>query len=286
MNSLRLLGSNLRILVIKYDASSIKLQTLPHMYFGVASQFHTSNICSENTETNLPQQPGKKYKKPVDYLPFQWHRRPMFNIFEQSGDKVKENIVDPSLPKPDFELSDELKDADERVKQYFSCQTASRSEAREALRRQVLKRIQRHPNDFSSLEVKIALNTIQIRGLFNHKERKGKKEVVFSRIVLPILINRRNSMLNHLRKMDYERYCWLLEELDLYLNPPPLGAKNEKYCKKWDLRRLTKEYCKKMVVDKKAAYHEELKKQQAEFLEEKKRILAWIEEEEKALNVK
>ncbi|GIX81659.1 hypothetical protein CEXT_30111 [Caerostris extrusa] len=266
MNNLRLLGSNLRILVIKYDASSIKLQTLPHMYFGVASQFHTSNICSENTETNLPQQPEKKYKKPVDYLPFQWHRRPMFNIFEQSGDKVKENIIDPSTPKPDFELSDELKDADERVKQYFSCQTASRSEAKEALRRQVLKRIQRHPNDFSSLEV---------------------KEVVYSRILLPILINRRNSMLNDLRKMDYERYCWLLEELDLYLKPTPLGAKNEKYCKKWDLRRLTKEYCKKMVVDKKAAYHEELKKQQAEFLEEKKQILAWIEEEEKkALNVK
>ncbi|GBN00290.1 28S ribosomal protein S15, mitochondrial [Araneus ventricosus] len=215
------------------------------------------------------------------------HRRLHINWpFLGQCDTIKENSIDLSLPKPDFELSDELKNADEKVKQYFSLQTASYGEIKEVCRRHLLQRIQRHPNDFNSLEVQIALRTIQIRSLFQHKERLGKWEIRLSRVILPILIQKRNKLLKMLREMDNDRYLWLLEELKLYFKPNPLSVWTERYCKKWDLRNLTKEYCQKMIADKKAAYHEELKKQQVDFLEEKKQILAWIEEEEKALNVK
>ncbi|GFT39604.1 bonsai [Nephila pilipes] len=286
MTNFRLLGSSLLTFIRRHDLSAKKCRTLPHncIRFGAVSSLHTSNICPQSPEMKENQHPEKKYKKPVDWLPFPWHRRPRFNVFEQSGDTIRENCIDPSLPKPDFELSDELKNATEEVKLYFSLQTGNKADMKEVCRRHLLQRIQQHPNDFDSIEVKIALKTIQIRGLFEHKAIRGKKEAHYSRVVLPILILRRNRLLKQLREMDNDRFCWLLEELKMSYKPNPLGVKNEKYCKKWDLRRLTKEYCQKLVADKKAAYHEELKKQQADFLEEKKQILAWIEEEEKALN--
>ncbi|XP_055942292.1 28S ribosomal protein S15, mitochondrial-like [Argiope bruennichi] len=293
MNTLRLFRNNLFVIIKRHDLNSNKTSSLPHncIHFGAISSLHTSNVCHNSSrigeiDSYDAKPPQRKYRKPVDWLPFPWHRRPRYNIYEQSGDTIKENSIDLSLPKPDFELSDELKNADEKVKQYFSLQTASHGEIKEVCRRQLLQRIQRHPNDFDSLEVKIALKTIQIRSLFQHKEKLGKWEIRNSKVVLPILIQKRNKLLKQLREMDNDRYLWLLEELKLYYKPNPLSVKLEMYCKKWDLRKLTKEYCQKMIADKKAAYHEELKKQQVEFLEEKKQILAWIEEEEKALNVK
>ncbi|GFQ83206.1 bonsai [Trichonephila clavata] len=286
MTNFRLLGSSLLTFIRRHNLSTNKCRSLPHncIHFGAVSSLHTSSICPQSPETKQSDPPERKYKKPVDWLPFPWHRRPRFNVFEQSGDTIKENFIDPSLPKPDFELSDELKSADEHVKRYFSLQTGNKADMKEACKRQLLKRVQQHPNDFNSIEVKIALKTIQIRSLFEHKAKLEKWEVHYSRVVLPILIYKRNKLLKQLREMDNDRFCWLLEELKMHYKPNPLSVKNERYCKKWDLRRLTREYCQKVVADKKAAYHEELKKQQADFLEEKKQILAWIEKEEKELN--
>ncbi|XP_054715099.1 28S ribosomal protein S15, mitochondrial-like [Uloborus diversus] len=224
----------------------------------------------------------KQYKKPVDWLPFHWRRRPMFNIFKQSGDLILKNPIDPACPKPDFELSEELKTAPEDVKKIFSLETASRHEAEEAYRRSLLKRVQRHPFDFTSLEVKIALRTIRIRSLFLNSEI-FPKEIRLNRVILPMVINRRNRDLKVLRQIDHERFSWLCKELQIYYNPPTLGKKLERYCKKWDLRRLTKLYHDSLIQKKKNAYHEELKKQQKDFLKEKAETLAWIEAEEKAL---
>ncbi|KFM67383.1 28S ribosomal protein S15, mitochondrial, partial [Stegodyphus mimosarum] len=227
------------------------------------SMFSTCNyyLQTGTSPENEAQPAPKKYKNPVDWLPFAWHRRPMFNIFEQSGDLVKNIEFDPNWCKPDFELSEELKSADDQVKKIFSLSTASKSEVKEVCRRNLLKRIQRHPHDFDSLEVKIALKTLQVRSLFEHKILKWQ-EVKGGRIILPIIIQKRNKLLNQLRIIDNERFCWLLKELQLEYTPEPLQFHYEKYCKKWDLRRLTKEYCEKTIADKKAAYHEALKEQQ------------------------
>jgi len=224
----------------------------------------------------------QKYKKPVDWLPFEWHRRRRHNPFENSGDLVKELEYDPSWPKPDFELSEELKTASEDVKHIFSLATASKPQIKEVVQRNILKKIQRHPNDFNSLEVRIALYTIRIRSLFHH-QREIKKDRRGGRVALYILINRRNRMVKQLYRMDRDRFNWLIQELKLEYTPKRLGGRHEKYCKKWDLRRLTRAYCKKVMTERKAAYHEELKREQADFLKEKEEILAWIEQEEKEL---
>lgn len=104
-----------------------------------------------------------------------------------------------------------------------------------------------------------------------------------SRIMFPRMVQKRNKMLKELRNLDEERFQFICEELQLTFTPQPLDFKKEKYCKKWDLRRLTKDYCEKKVSEKKAAFHEELKAQQEAFLEEKKKALEWIEEETKAI---
>ncbi|KAG8180173.1 hypothetical protein JTE90_020469 [Oedothorax gibbosus] len=228
--------------------------------------------------------PNYKDKEPVvDWLPFEWKLRPKFNVLKESGDTIFENTTDMSLPKPDFELSDELKTASPEVKHYFSLASGTLKDLNEVCKRQLLKRIQRHPNDFDSPEVKIALLTIKIRALFIHHQKFARGDAKVSRIAFPCMVQKRNQLLKHMRNLDEERFLWLLDELKLYYKPQPLDFPREKYSRESDLRRLTKEYCENKIEDKKAAYHAELKAQQETFLEEKKQVLAWIAEEEKAI---
>lgn len=86
-----------------------------------------------------------------------------------------------------------------------------------------------------------------------------------------------------LYRRDLDRFYWICKELKVEYTPQLLGGIREKYYKKWDLRRLTKEYCAKLVKDKKNAYHEELKKQQTDFLKEKEEALAWMEKEKREI---
>lgn len=109
------------------------------------------------------------------------------------------------------------------------------------------------------------------------------QERVFGRKLLDIMIKRRNRKLKFLYKIDTERFNWLCSELQLEYQQPRLGGIRERYTKKWDLRRLTREHCENIIKEKNAAYHEELEKQQQDFLKEKEESLAWIEEEEKEI---
>lgn len=93
------------------------------------------------------------------------------------------------------------------------------------------------------------------------------------------MINRRNKGLKKLYRTDLDRFHWICKELKLEYKPQRLGGRLDRWTKKWDLRRLTKEYCAKMIKDKKNAYHEELKAQQVDFLKEKEEALAWMEKE-------
>lgn len=220
-----------------------------------------------------------KLETPVDWLPFKYEPQPEVNVFENSGDLVKELEYDPSWPKPNFEFSDELKTADEDIKYMLSLHTASKAEIKEVVKRKVLEKIQRHPNDFTSIEVDIALRTLTIRSLFQHA-RENRKERKGGRVFLHSAITRRNKWLKILYRMDTERFNWLVKELKVEYIPTQLGGHKERYHIKKELEQLNKEYCANLIKDKKRAYHEELKKQQADFLKEKEETLAWIEKEE------
>lgn len=93
------------------------------------------------------------------------------------------------------------------------------------------------------------------------------------------MIKRRNRILKFIYRTDIDRFHWICKELKVEYKPEQLGGVRDKYHKLWDLRRLTREYCAKLVKDKKNAYHEEFKKQQTDFLKEKEESLAWMEKE-------
>ena len=76
--------------------------------------------------------------------------------------------MDLSKPKLEFEKSSALKTASEDVKRVLSLEFARRRNVVDKLTQDVLKSIQRHPRDFSSLEVKITMQTIKIRNLQQH----------------------------------------------------------------------------------------------------------------------
>lgn len=114
--------------------------------------------------------------------------------------------------------------------------------------------------------------------MFIFQDKRG------GRRILDILIKRRNKCLKLLYRRDLDRFSWICKELKLEYKPQQLGGLKPKYSKKWDLRRLTKEYCQKMIKDKKDAYHEELKKLQTDFLKEKEEALAWMEKEKEEIN--
>lgn len=109
--------------------------------------------------------------------------------------------------------------------------------------------------------------------MFIFQERRG------GRRILDVMIKRRNRCLKLLYRRDLDRFYWICKELKVEYKPQQLGGIRERYTKKWDLRRLTKEYSAKLIKDKKNAYHEELKKQQIDFLKEKEEALAWMEKE-------
>ena len=78
------------------------------------------------------------------------------------------NKMDLSQPKVEFQKSSALKSASEDVKRVLSLEFARRRNVVDKLTQDVLKSVQRHPQDFSSLEVRITMQTIRIRNLQQH----------------------------------------------------------------------------------------------------------------------
>ena len=78
------------------------------------------------------------------------------------------DTLDLSQPKLEFQKSAALKAASEDVKRVLSLEFARRRNVVDKLTQDVLKSVQRHPQDFSSLEVRITMQTIKIRNIQQH----------------------------------------------------------------------------------------------------------------------
>lgn len=226
----------------------------------------------------------KRVDPPTDFLPFPWERGKKFSYIEGSGDKDRTLDVDPKLCKWDVDLSEELQGMDDNVRRLFSLETMVKSDLLAVNKQLLLKKVQQHPLDFDSREVKIALQTLKIKALLQHYKTMplGKKR---GKVMLIEAIQKRNKMLKTLRKVDLPCFEWLVKELGIDYNPTLPGFVPIRYTRKNELRRLTKEYCEKLIGEKRAEYHEKLKEQQKLFLEEKEEILAWIAKEEQQLGI-
>lgn len=99
------------------------------------------------------------------------------------------------------------------------------------------------------------------------------------------LIKKRKQLLGYLRTIDYPRYEWVLEKLDLIYkaNPEPDLVFNLR--RKESLRRLADEYCENIKKERLDAYREVLESQQVAFLADKIEKLIFVRQEQLDLEI-
>lgn len=118
--------------------------------------------------------------------------------------------------------------------------------------------------------------TAKIRAGQDALERDPKNKKMKQK--LKELIERRKKFLKHLRRYDYRRFEWVLEELDLKYIPGP-----DHYhwiARKEAMRALTRRYCKNIKNTRLEALKEELASQQLDFLANKIKNLEFIRNEQ------
>merc|ERR1712080_632733 len=156
---------------------------------------------------------------------------------------------------------------------------------------EVVKSIQRHPRDFTSPEVRIAMQTVKIRNLQHYLIQQYPYKNQPLKHVLTHAVSARRKKLAFLRENDYKKYEWLLEKLNLLYKPMPYdrpeGVKQEKenIARKASVERLTDLWCEELQNHRMKAYKNQLEKQQPDFLRKKAEKLKEIIEKETKLGL-
>lgn len=97
------------------------------------------------------------------------------------------------------------------------------------------------------------------------------------------LIEKRKKFLKKLRKVDYRRFEWLLEKLDLVYKPPP--DKFHWITRKESLQKLTNIHCLRLRNEKLLEYRKVLEAQQIPFLEEAIKKMTFVRQEQIDLGI-
>lgn len=97
--------------------------------------------------------------------------------------------------------------------QYLSLETGSRSERTAATLQQVREQFQRFPGDTGSSEVQVALLTAKIASLAEHLAQHKKDHN--SRRGLRAMLAKRRSLLQYLRRTEFDAYASLISRLGL-----------------------------------------------------------------------
>lgn len=98
------------------------------------------------------------------------------------------------------------------------------------------------------------------------------------KVNLKELIDQRKKHLKYLRRWDYKRFEWLLENLNIIYKPAP--ADIHPVTRKDSLQKLTQKYCDDIKQRRLIAYQLQLESEQPAFLEEKIRVLQFIRDEQ------
>nr|CAG4642636.1 EOG090X09BQ [Evadne anonyx] len=221
----------------------------------------------------------RKYKSEVN---IEWCPPPRICITDpkKSGDRSPIPNVDLNRPQYRLQNVNDIQEISPLVRKLASLEFAQRKKHVQVMKIDALKEVQRHDLDHASMESTIACLTIRIRNLQKHFSVYKYDKV--AKVGLKEKIEQRNCMLRQLRRMDYKRYEWLMEKLDLvfYAKPNPIGQ----VTRKGSMLKLTKIYCDNIREDRLETYKKELAEQKLKFIEEKKEKLAWIEKEERELS--
>ncbi|UXI21257.1 hypothetical protein NH340_JMT07200 [Sarcoptes scabiei] len=232
---------------------------------------------------------GRRYRRwyhwPNDFLPFHWERKRQDPPCLCTGDLVRDiGLWDSNALVPGAEHSKELENAPEIVRRQFSLGFASRAEIVQYQLRKIIEKVRRHPFDTNSPEVKIAEYTVHIRNNLHHFTKIDKDDAR-RKISQEALKNRRIKMLIDLYYQDRERYDRLVQILGIDFKIPELGVVPTKPTRKGELRRLTKEYCEQIKMEKLDKYHQELLSKQKTLELDLEKIQNLIKEDKNYLGI-
>ena len=195
---------------------------------------------------------------------------------EKSGDLEPMPKIDLTQYQLEYRKSKELETANDLVKRLFTLEFAPNFKVKQSYINDIVGRVKRHPYDKSSVEAKIARWTGSVRALQDVMEKYPRNKRL--KVKLKELIDGRNKQLKYLRRWDYKKFEWLIENLNIVYKPLPDDIEN--VTRKDSLRKLTKRYCDGVVNERLTSYKAQLKEEQGEFLKEKLQSLRFIQSEE------
>lgn len=206
-------------------------------------------------------------------------------------DSLGLSSLDLTQPPVALDHSKALEAASPEVKRVLSLDFARRRDVLAKLSSEIVKSIQRHPRDFTSTEVKIAMQTVKIRNMQHALIEQWPYKNQPQKHFLTHLVSSRRKNLERLRQSDYKKYEWLLEKLNLLYKPMPYdrpeGVKQEKENieRKKSVEKLTDLWCEELQNHRMKAYEKQLEKQQPDFLRKKAEKLKEIMEKETKLGL-
>lgn len=217
-------------------------------------------------------------KEPIPQVKYVRPKPVTFDDFKRTGDLGIEHGVQPTDYPKFYAQSKELEDANELVKRAFTLYYLPRKETVRARGEKIMGKVKRHQHDRGSPEVTIASLTNEIHQLKEIYEKNPTDKTM--KVFLNEIISIRGKWLTHLRKWDYKRFEWVLEQLNLIYKPIPTVSKVSG--RRDAMRILTDRYCEDYRQQQLDAYRRELDDRKPEFYERKARVL-WeiLQEEEK-----
>ncbi|TRY75184.1 hypothetical protein TCAL_01599 [Tigriopus californicus] len=205
---------------------------------------------------------------------------------EASGDLEAFPTLDPSRRLPEFEGCQALEEAMDKVQRVFSLEFATRRDLLKRVSHDYARKVQRHPHDFQSLEVFIAILTARIRHaqafVAKELEEKNRRRGAISHVI-KIMVDQRRVLLGVLRQRDYKKFEFLLETLNIAYKPRPIYF--EKIEREVHMVRLTELWCSELKQHRLSTLKHEFKSQQPEFLRDKAKKLGWIKAQEEELGL-
>ncbi|KAK7107127.1 small ribosomal subunit protein uS15m-like [Littorina saxatilis] len=197
--------------------------------------------------------------------------------FDYSGDLMTQAPLSPQDLHTNFRRVPQLDELSESVQKLCTIDFASGSEKKLHRKAEMKERILLLFGSEADREMQVAMLTVDIRNMIPHI--LGMKKDKLNKSMLVEKIQMRKKILKILRRTDYQRFLWLLQELHIRYVLHPLYY-----------RRVTKKYRRKQEVweaanslrlKKIAALKDQLEAEKAEFLRYKEKALKQIEEDAK-----
>lgn len=244
---------------------------------------HLPKILVYNTKTTLINSITQRNYAFKSDLKIKWVRPEKIPSYKSaiSGDLEPIPEIDQKQFQLEFRDCKELKDADELVKKLFTLEFAPHSKSLQSYIKDITSSVQRHPLDKGSIESRIARWTGAIRAMQEVMEAHPRNKIV--KVKLKELIEKRQKHFKYLRRWDYKRFEWLLENLNIVYKLCPVD--NRQITRKGSLIKLTEQYCQNTKEDKFNEFKTILQEQQPAFLEEKIRSLEFIRNEQQSCGV-